>query len=67
MRPSGIAENYIRCERQLGEMLIEQKATVGFATGVRMKGRDSLGGAVVEPPKDTRPTLADAGIDKAVG
>lgn len=58
------AEIRIRAERRLGELLIEQKATVGLATGVRMAGRDAIGGAVVEPPKDNRPTLADIGVDK---
>ncbi len=29
-----------------------------------LKGRDSSGGAVVVPPEDARPTLAEVGIDK---
>jgi len=59
------AEIRIRAERKLGEMLAEQKRTVGLNAGTRgqLKGKSS-GGAVQEPPEDTRPTLADAGIDK---
>lgn len=54
----------IRAEIRLGEMLAEQKATVGLNTGRAGAGRPNLGGTQVEPPKDSRPTLADAGIDK---
>jgi hypothetical protein len=49
-----------RAERRLGEMLIEQKATVGFNTG-------AMGiGPIVVPPgnRNLAPTLAEAGIDK---
>ncbi len=53
----------IRAERRLGEMLIEQKDTVGMATGGEHGGRSSLDGSRKEPSKK-RPTLADAGIDK---
>lgn len=58
------AEIRIRAERRLGQLIAEQKETVGLATGVRMAGRDTFGGAVVEPPTESRPTLADIGVDK---
>jgi len=51
----------LRAERRLGEMLIEQKATVGFNRG--MAGT-VLSGSKQEPLRDTRPTLAQAGVDK---
>lgn len=56
----------LSAERRLGELLIEQKATVGIASGTRgqLAGRDASGGAVLEPPEDKRPTLADIGVDK---
>jgi len=47
-----------RAERRLGEMLREQKETVGLHEG----GRPSKTGSDEEPV--SRPTLADAGIDK---
>jgi hypothetical protein len=55
-----------RAVRRLGEMIIEQKATVGLNRGTAgtLAGRDASGGSVLEPPEDTRPTLAEAGIDK---
>ncbi len=58
------AEIRMRAERRLGELIVAQKETVGLNTGTAGKGRPSLGGANDEPPKDTRPTLAEAGIDK---
>ena len=58
------AEIRIRAERRLGELLIEQKATVGLNTGNAGAGRPEKGGSVSEPPKDSRPTLADIGVDK---
>jgi hypothetical protein len=58
------SEIRIRAERRLGEMIAEQKRTVGLNPGVRTQGGgDGAGGAMQEPPAD-RPTLADAGIDK---
>lgn len=55
----------LRAERRLGEMLVEQKATIGLNTGTAGKGRPGLGGSAAAPPKrDDRPTLAQAGIDK---
>lgn len=58
------AEIRIRAERRLGEMLAAQRATAGLNTGTAGKGRPKKGGANEEPPKDNRPTLAEAGIDK---
>ena len=53
----------IRSERRLGEMIAEQRATVGLNPGTRTKGGgEGAGGAIEEPP--AIPTLADAGIDK---
>ena len=58
------AEIRIRAERRLGEMIAEQKATVGLNKGAAGGGRkESPRGAIVEP-RDTSPTLAQAGIDK---
>ena len=58
------AEVRLRAERRLGEMLRDQKEAVGLNSGTAGKGRPRKGGAEAEPPKDERPTLADAGIDK---
>lgn len=58
------AEIRIRAERRLGEMLQEQKATGCLNTGTAGKGRPKKGGSSCDPPKDERPTLAQAGIDK---
>jgi hypothetical protein len=59
------AEIRIRAERRLGELLAQQKATVGLNAGKRgqLKGRNASGAAVQEAPEDDRPTLAAAGID----
>jgi len=56
------SEIRIRAERRLGQMIAEQKRTVGLNTGTAGAGRPSLGSTQEEPPKDDRPTLADAGI-----
>jgi hypothetical protein len=56
------AEIRMRAERRLGQMLTEQKASVGLSTGSRMAGKLPDGSAVVA--NDHRPTLADAGISK---
>jgi hypothetical protein len=53
------AEIRIRAERRLGGMLLEQKDTVGMATG----GGDTSGGTRKLPPQEP-PSLADVGIDK---
>jgi N6-adenosine-specific RNA methylase IME4 len=67
----------VRAERKLGEMIVEQKATVGLATGGQPYQRKSTGAAAVpvavQPVPETgsaaapvsKPgTLAEAGIDK---
>ena len=54
------AEIYIRAERRLGEMLREQKETVGLAKGSPC---NQYTGPVPEKNQST-PTLADVGIDK---
>ena len=58
------AEIKLRARLRLGEMIVEQKETVGLNKGTAGKGRPKIGGATEEPPKDNRPTLAEAGIDK---
>lgn len=55
------AEIKIRAERRLGEMIREQKETVGLNRGLV---GTRLSGSKQEPLRDDRPTLADAGIDK---
>jgi hypothetical protein len=52
------AEVRIRAERKLGELIAAQKETVGLHKG----GRPPKTGSVGEPV--SKPTLADAGIDK---
>lgn len=52
------AEIRIRAERRLGEMLTEQKQTVGMSTGARGVGKS----AVVSD--DRTPTLAEIGVSK---
>ena len=44
-------------KRRLGEMIDEQKRTVGLNQGMLLRGTS-------EEPRDTRPTLAEVGIDK---
>lgn len=51
------AEIRIRAERRLGEMLTQQKAGPGLNSGNLLRGSS-------KEPRDERPTLADAGIDK---
>jgi hypothetical protein len=53
-----------RAEHRLGQMLAEQKKTVGLNTSTAGQGRPALGGSSKEPPKDVPTTLADVGIDK---
>jgi N6-adenosine-specific RNA methylase IME4 len=50
----------MRAERRLGEMLVEQKATVGLATGTRGQ---FVGPSKTEAPIATIPTLKSQGID----
>jgi hypothetical protein len=49
-----------RAERRLGEMIAEQRASVGLNQGA-VKGRT---GTKSVPVLDPRPTLTAAGIDK---
>ena len=52
-------------ERRIGQMMQEQKKTVGLNAGTAGRGRPRKGGLSKNPPKkDARPTLAEAGIDK---
>jgi hypothetical protein len=51
-------------ERRLGEMIEDQKQTVGLNRGTAGAGRQSLGGLPENPPKDIRPTFASQGIDR---
>ena len=53
------SEIRIRAARRLGELIVAQKETVGMNTGA-----NNLSGSVGGPLRDTRPTLAQAGIDK---
>lgn len=48
---------------RLGEIIREQKETVGLATGGERGGRAKIDGTRAEPSISV-PTLADAGIDK---
>jgi hypothetical protein len=53
------AEIRIRAERRVGELIAAQKESVGLNVGKRGdRGPRSA------PRSDSRPTLADAGIDK---
>jgi hypothetical protein len=53
-----------RAERRLGEMIAEQKRTVGLRSGARdISKRQNLRGSATALRKDV-PTLKDAGIDK---
>jgi hypothetical protein len=54
----------MRATRKLDQLRVAQKATVGLNVGTAGKGRPSLGGVFETPPKDDRPTLTGAGIDK---
>jgi len=49
----------LEAERRLGQML----KTMEKNKGVRLSGRDNLGGIKLEPPTET-PTLRELGIDK---
>lgn len=55
------AEIRIRAERRLGELIVQQKETVGLNKGAR---GSVVTGSIREPVKDDRPTLAQVGIDK---
>lgn len=59
------AQLRFRAERRLGEMLVEQKETIGLNRGRAGAGRPPLGDSDTEQPKpDDRPTLAEVGIDR---
>lgn len=51
----------LRAERRLGEMIAEQKATIGLAKGGGDQKSNHRG---IQSPSDSPPTLAEAGIDK---
>jgi hypothetical protein len=55
----------MRATRRLGQMIAEQKATVGLNSGTAGKGRPKKLGTVnnTAPKKDERPTLLSQGID----
>jgi hypothetical protein len=53
-----------RAERRLGELLLAQKSTVGFNTGAAAGGKKGGPRGSFLEPRDKRPTLAAAGIDK---
>jgi N6-adenosine-specific RNA methylase IME4 len=55
------AEIRIRAERRVGELITQQKETVGLSGGARGSGSNQH---QVRSQKGTAPTLADAGIDK---
>ncbi len=54
----------MRGTRRLGQILDQQKATIGFNRGTRgqIKGKDSTGAAQIAVPEDPLPRLADVGI-----
>jgi N6-adenosine-specific RNA methylase IME4 len=54
----------VRAERRLGEMIAEQKATYGLATGGQPYQRKSTGSAAAPVAAPPAPTLAETGIDK---
>lgn len=57
------AEIRLRAERRLGELISEQKRTVGLNPGTRTSGGGvGAGGSMMAPP--AIPTLSDVGIDK---
>jgi phage N-6-adenine-methyltransferase len=58
------AEIRIRAERRLGEMIIEQERTVGLNRGAAGGGKKDGPRGTYTEPRDSRPTLAEAGIDK---
>jgi hypothetical protein len=51
------AEIRFRAERRIGELLEAQRDGVGLNAGLLLRGSEM-------DPRDTRPTLAEAGIDK---
>jgi len=58
------AEIRFRAERRIGTLLDEQRNGVGLNAGAVAGGtKDGSRGSYLDP-RDTRPTLAEAGIDK---
>jgi hypothetical protein len=58
------AEIRIRAERRLGEMLRAQREATGLNTGAIAGGKKASPRGIYLEPRDTSPTLSDAGIDK---
>jgi hypothetical protein len=56
----------LRAERRIGELIADQKKTVGLNQGARGGGRKDSPRGSVSDPRDKRPTLAEAGIDKHI-
>jgi hypothetical protein len=54
----------VKATRRINELVKAQDATVGLNRGTAGKGRPKLGGVSDTPPKDDRPTLGEAKIDK---
>ncbi len=54
----------MRAERRLGEMILAQKETVGLNHGAAAGGKKNGPRGSYSAPRDTKPTLAEAGIDK---
>jgi hypothetical protein len=64
-RPSGTVSIETLTMPSAAKMMnVAQKQTVGLNKGRAGMGRPGLGGTAKEPPKDPRPTLAEAGIGK---
>jgi len=55
----------MRATRRLGQLIEQQKQTVGLAKGSKgqLRGRNGSGGVVITPPENL-PTLESQGIDK---
>lgn len=58
------AEIRIRAERRLGELMAAQRETVGLNAGAAAGGEKEGPRGLYINPRDERPTLAEAGIDK---
>jgi hypothetical protein len=54
----------LRAERRLGEMIVAQKETTGLNQGAAGGGKKASSRGTLVEPRDTRPTLASAGIDE---
>ena len=53
-----------RAERRIGELMAQQKETIGLATGARGNPGGQGAKIVRDESRPTQPTLAEAGIDK---